>query len=596
MLKQAMKELESLNSDILRTFHMDRSITHPDYRQFEKFTEDLVPFMLRQAKDSLMEDGQIGSPLSLLRLLEDCINKPVQEIKTQCMVCSGSQERNEPYRAIFPRDRDAVHEFELSVSRLAGHNRAQKNKNFGPYSHDCSCIDTLYVRSELATILRLSRDITTRVNAVFSKSPLGLSLPPTLQKSATYIPRYEEISIDLFEDQDYLDCLGRAGLHHYLDSVSEQKVILSFLYVQLKNCAHKDLLGRSPLHIVCHKFRKNLHVFDDLLSSSRINMQTVYGHTPLHYMLNQKSFFELKPLGHSLGFSGIDPSLQDLMGRNAFSYLLEDGNIENIDYFRDRFDIHPDSLRGPSGEPPILYAITKGHKELLKYLLSLPDIDPNMADRSGSTPLHEVINSESFPMLELLGKHPSLEWDKVQELGGTPLCRAARLKDNRFLEYILERTEDTDINHQYWGGRSLLHDLARFDDHEKIQLLLGRAAIDLNAQDAKCETPLMCAISHGSIKAARMLLRDKRTDLNVQNNHGKVVLDFARIGVGRGYEFISAYLEWMTRVPPTSDIDQRALDFVLSSSIESDDESEEDDTYNSWDSDSDLDSEPSRVE
>jgi ankyrin repeat protein len=459
MLKQAMSKLEDLNTGILKDFELDQSNLYAGYTVFEKFTEDLVPSMLRQATEFLLGEKQHGDHMILsplfVRLFGDCIYKPLPKVGPRCMVCSSVPDHDETFRAMLERNGDLVNELHLRVFRLACH---MSDKSFGPpENRHHGCDDSHHIQSELHAISVLSKQITARINNIFNDGTTGLDLPATLRESAIFIPDYGGCLDGLFIGQDYVDCLGRTSLHRLFDLPHHVGDWMEPILRESSNSlTYTDILGRSPLHIASW-FRLPSIPVKDLLRTSNVNIRTVYGHTPLHYAVVSGKYTSII----SKMFAGhedlrLDPNLEDVKGRSAFSYLVKNGDLEETVSFLNTFNIDLNS-RKSDGMPPLREVIQYGRTDLLGYLLGFHMISPTVEDDSGGTPIHWAIADKNFGSLDLLGKLTSLHWDQPDRSGCTPLHHAARITDDRFIKFILARLEATGVNHGDEYGFRPLH-------------------------------------------------------------------------------------------------------------------------------------------
>lgn len=254
---------------------------------------------------------------------------------------------------------------------------------------------------------------------------------------------------------------------------------------------------------------------------------------------------------------------------NALSILMKDGLISTLTpYGTAKFsgaewlmDIprYVDPAARPwywyiLGGTPLLYAVWGGMDEIVKILLEDPRVDPNARDRRfGVTPLWHAAGYGHTSIVKLLLEKAgigSVRKDKIW----SPLSIASWTGQTAVVKLLLA-TEGVDPD---------LYDLAKqtpsmkaaWQGHDEVfNALLEDGRINLNAKDARGFTPLLMAAiqGHGSIikllqskgddidfnapnkgptgisplqwaaqngreDAVKVLLTDKRVDVNLRNN------------------------------------------------------------------------------
>ena len=64
----------------------------------------------------------------------------------------------------------------------------------------------------------------------------------------------------------------------------------------------------------------------------------------------------------------------------------------------------PNLPLGPGGGGPLHQAVGAGHAHLVTLLLSHPNIDPNMADSAGVTPVHLAASQGRDKIVRMMGR------------------------------------------------------------------------------------------------------------------------------------------------------------------------------------------------
>ena len=73
---------------------------------------------------------------------------------------------------------------------------------------------------------------------------------------------------------------------------------------------------------------------------------------------------------------------------------------------------------GLEAQTSLHLAANRGLEEMVKLLLSHPDIDVNSQGRSGRTPLHAATNNGCMEIIVLLLAHPGIDVNSLEDYGG----------------------------------------------------------------------------------------------------------------------------------------------------------------------------------
>ena len=541
MLKQAMTKLEFLNNEIMTNFDIPQWKCSKAFKEFKSFTEELIPCVLRE----LRQENPLGLPPWVVELLGDCVHKSVKEVPDQCALCSDALNGKRSID-VYVQDIDLVHELQSGISRWSAH-MTIKNR----YDRKCLCSDTHYIQSELRSVEAICGRITTRISGIFHNDHITqCALPPSIRKSAVFIPDYQGFFHEEVLTHRYIDCLGRNHLHRYFDGlvIRDRSWIPGDVKTSLESHAHLrteiDILGRSPLHIAMGKNIFFTELFCDLLCTPAVNMQTVYGHIPLHYLafktegLTGHSNSMPKNLPKSEIYQHLNEYVLDVNDRSALSLVMQHSSTSRVKFFLENFCMNINSRDAYTDDGPLMEAIMHNRTDVVHHLLRLPVVDANVAQYgTRETPLHFAIRNESLLSLELLGNWNGLKWDKTNKFGQMALHLAAGIPDDdRFLKYLLEHQQPIDINARDGEGLTTLHYAAEGAAAGNISLLLEVDGVEVNTQDFEEQTPLIClirmcrddfdyeeGIADESVVAIKTLMRDMRVDPNIPDKNGDTV-------------------------------------------------------------------------
>ena len=207
----------------------------------------------------------------------------------------------------------------------------------------------------------------------------------------------------------------------------------------------------------------------------------------------------------------------------------------------------------------LLLAALEGHTAVVRELLSVPDIDVNLAQTNGITPLYAAVQNGHLEIVRLLmgmrGINPASGTidggvtpltlaahkghDKIAELllsfrsvninirqhdGGTPLFAAVQSNSTKIVKLLVSR--GADVNIPLTNGTTPLCRAAAQDNVEIVDHLLQVPGIQVNRTGDEKVTALYFACQMGQVEAARLLL-GKKADPNIADIDGVAPLHLA---------------------------------------------------------------------
>lgn len=148
--------------------------------------------------------------------------------------------------------------------------------------------------------------------------------------------------------------------------------------------------------------------------------------------------------------------------------------------------------------------------------------DPNARSPKGEVGLFLALRGESNEVARALIALPQVDVNIRNAAGETPLMMAAMRKNLPAMRQLIER--GAAINQAGWAP---LHYAATGGSLEAIELLLSKGA-EINALSPNGSTPLMMAAGYGGEDAADLLVK-RGADLGLRNQKGLNAADFARM-------------------------------------------------------------------
>ncbi|CEO98498.1 Ankyrin repeat domain-containing protein [Plasmodiophora brassicae] len=161
----------------------------------------------------------------------------------------------------------------------------------------------------------------------------------------------------------------------------------------------------------------------------------------------------------------------------------------------------------------VLHWVTRhGNPETMRFLLSLPEVDVNVQDASGLTPLHWAVKLARRVKVALLLNAPGVNVN-AREL----MRRATPL-------------------HVALCSVRVTHEMRRPAriHHDTVELLLSAPGIDVNSRDVDGTTPLQLAVlaaQYGLIdeRTVKRLLMSAGIDVNARDSRGRTPLHMSLV-------------------------------------------------------------------
>ncbi|MGI2030355.1 ankyrin repeat domain-containing protein, partial [Endozoicomonas acroporae] len=185
----------------------------------------------------------------------------------------------------------------------------------------------------------------------------------------------------------------------------------------------------------------------------------------------------------------------------------------------------------------------QGYEKCLEHILSrFDDVDINLPDNQGKTPLHLAAEADNIKCLKML-LDPEKRKVKIKikinasdKQGKTPLHLAAEADNIRCLKRLLEEKKDTlNINAADNQGKTPLHLAAEADNIRCLKRLLEekKDTLNINAADNQGKTPLHLAAEADNIKCLIGLLDQIKhsVDINAEDKQNNKPLDLAKHSV-----------------------------------------------------------------
>ncbi|KAK2794810.1 hypothetical protein FQN52_007581 [Onygenales sp. PD_12] len=300
----------------------------------------------------------------------------------------------------------------------------------------------------------------------------------------------------------------------------------------------KDYDGRTPLSWAAGAWYHDV-VRVLLEAGAEVDSKDRDGATPLQFALQNSAESAAKVL---IAHGAVVPTFSpELLEKILFDGL--DYNHPGIIEILLSEDMDPNVLKGISCQRLFLDAVRAGQELMTRTLLDKSDINVNLKDENGDTPLHEATSRCRLSSIELLLKDPRIEVNSKNHAGDTPLSVAASLllcdwDSNGELEPSIDALETTvklllahplaviePGDKDIWN---LLPEAARKGDTSIAELMITKNRIDPTLRDDDGRTPLSLAAENGHLAMIQLLVEKGALDPLVGDEDGAIPLSWAR--------------------------------------------------------------------
>lgn len=140
------------------------------------------------------------------------------------------------------------------------------------------------------------------------------------------------------------------------------------------------------------------------------------------------------------------PLRSDLNGERKLRIASYDGDIQQVRELLSR-GVNPNTVNS-DGQTPLILAIMNGRSEAVEILLTFPDnkVNVNIGDNHGRTPLHWACFGQYLDIVKKLLSIPEIDPNITDEYGYTPLYSVAGEEANpEIFKVLLSAGADPEI-------------------------------------------------------------------------------------------------------------------------------------------------------
>ena len=289
----------------------------------------------------------------------------------------------------------------------------------------------------------------------------------------------------------------------------------------------KDWCGATPVFWAAYRGHED--VFRLLMTREDVNpnIRGRYGQTPLMVAVEKQHIAIVQRL---LAYEYIEMDAKDDWHLSALIYAIiyaiqlhQDGmQILKLLLTCDNIDVN---LKDEDGQTPLMWAGMFANELGIRLLLAHRDIQVNERDKRDRTALHVAANRGYTEAMQLLLAHGDIQANIRDENGQTALHLAARRGNEEAMQLLLAHG-DIQVNIRDYKGSTALHvAVGQWElqwDFKAVQLLLARDDLEVNATDDRGESALFGAVRNATpcLDVAELFLARGDVDVNIRDSRG----------------------------------------------------------------------------
>ena len=310
------------------------------------------------------------------------------------------------------------------------------------------------------------------------------------------------------EGWNALHYFAENGSYEVVKSVADMGIDINLKTNNGKNCLH---IAADNGHLnLCRKLISK-HNFD-------VQVTDCEGWSPLHYFAKRSSYELVKTVADM----GIDINLKTNDGKNCLHIAADRGHFSLC---RTLIKIHNVDMQLPDNEGwnALHYFAENGSYELVKSVADM-GIDINLKTNKGKNCLHIASENGHLDLCrKLISKH-DVNVQIPEYDGWTPLHFFAEKSSYELIKTVVDM--GIDINLKTDDGKNCLHIAADHGKFSLCRMLINEHKVDMQLPDNDGWNALHYFAKSGSYELIKVVA-DMGTDIKMQTNEGKDCLHIA---------------------------------------------------------------------
>ncbi|XP_048249106.1 serine/threonine-protein phosphatase 6 regulatory ankyrin repeat subunit C-like [Haliotis rufescens] len=268
--------------------------------------------------------------------------------------------------------------------------------------------------------------------------------------------------------------------------------------------------NNNCLHLACQGGKQPLVEY--LLPKTDINIRGNMGRTPLMNVAwsGKKDVFDF------LVSKGADITLTDDENNTILHLACEGGNRPLVEYLLPKTDIN---IRGSMGWTPVMYAASRGKKDVFDFLVS-KGADITLTEDNNDNILHLACRGGNKPLVEYLLAKTDI--NIKGNMGLTPLMHAASRGKKEVFDFLVSKGADITLTDN--NNNNNIHLACLGGNKPLVEYLLPKT--DINIRGSMGWTPVMYAAARGK-KDVFDFLVSQGADITLTDDNNDNILHLA---------------------------------------------------------------------
>lgn len=284
-------------------------------------------------------------------------------------------------------------------------------------------------------------------------------------------------------------------------------------------------LYQQMLHILRHEKKLKLleRALGVMVHPYRSKLQG-FKTTALHWV----AYFGITPIGKLLLLPTENYAInsQDIpWEKTALSYAAQKGHKSMVRELLSIVGVDI-NLANINGRTPLSYAAARGHEGTVKLLLDAENVNTNLADCESRTPLFHAATSGHEGTVRILLAAKGVDVNLADFKRSTPLTSAARNGCEAIVQLLLD-TKGVDTRPADYHGRTVLTYAAANGWQAIVRMIFGREGVNADLADYYGRTPLSYAAELGHKEIVQIFLSMKCVDVDAKDNRERTPLSQA---------------------------------------------------------------------
>ena len=216
--------------------------------------------------------------------------------------------------------------------------------------------------------------------------------------------------------------------------------------------------------------------------------------------------------------------LEEVLQKGLFE-ACENDHLNIVQYLLTEQNCDP-QCRNESGRTPLHVACASGHLNIIQYLLTEQNYDPQCRDETGRTPLHVACANGHLNIVQYLLTEQNCDPQCRDESEWTPLHEACENGHLNIVQYLLTE-QNCDPQCRDESEWTPLHVACENGHLNIVQYLLTEQNCDPQSRDESEWTPLHEACANGHLNIVQYLLTVQNCDPQCRDKAGRTPLHLA---------------------------------------------------------------------